>query len=76
LAERSQKAAGELNQLSGTTVKVSERAGEMLGKLVPDIQKTAELVQEITAASKEQDASAGQSTDMGQAGPAATARVP
>jgi methyl-accepting chemotaxis protein len=55
LAERSQKAAGEINHLSGTTVKVSERAGEMLEKLVPDIQKTAELVQEITAASKEQD---------------------
>jgi methyl-accepting chemotaxis protein len=55
LAERSQKAAGEINQLSGTTVKASERAGEMLDKLVPDIQKTAELVQEITAASKEQD---------------------
>jgi methyl-accepting chemotaxis protein len=55
LAERSQKAAGEINNLSGTTVKVSEKAGEMLDKLVPDIQKTAELVQEITAASKEQD---------------------
>ena len=60
LAERSQKAAGEINQLSGTTVKVSERAGEMLEKLVPDIQKTAELVQEITAASKEQDTGAEQ----------------
>ena len=60
LAERSQKAAGEINQLSGTTVKVSEKAGEMLGKLVPDIQKTAELVQEITAASKEQDTGAEQ----------------
>ena len=55
LAERSQKAAGEINQLSGTTVKVSEKAGEMLERLVPDIQKTAELVQEITAASNEQD---------------------
>jgi methyl-accepting chemotaxis protein len=55
LAERSQRAAGEINHLSGTTVKVSERAGEMLDKLVPDIQKTAELVQEITAASREQD---------------------
>ena len=39
LAERSQRAAGEINQLSGTTVKVSEKAGEMLDKLVPDIQK-------------------------------------
>ena len=60
LAERSQKAAGEINHLSGTTVKVSERAGEMLDKLVPDIQKTAELVQEITAASKEQDSGSEQ----------------
>lgn len=55
LAERSQKAAGKINQLSSSTLKVSEKSGEMLGKLVPDIQKTAELVQEITAASKEQD---------------------
>jgi methyl-accepting chemotaxis protein len=60
LAERSQKAAGEINQLSGTTVKASEQAGQMLDKLVPDIQKTAELVQEITAASKEQDAGSEQ----------------
>ena len=60
LAERSQKAAGEINQLSGTTVKVSEKSGEMLDKLVPDIQRTAELVQEITAASKEQDTGAEQ----------------
>ncbi len=60
LAERSQKAAAEINQLSGTTVKVSEKAGEMLDKLVPDIQRTAELVQEIAAASKEQDTGAEQ----------------
>jgi methyl-accepting chemotaxis protein len=55
LAERSQRAAAEINQLSGATVKVSEAAGGMLGKLVPDIQRTAELVQEISAASREQD---------------------
>jgi methyl-accepting chemotaxis protein len=60
LAERSQKAAGEINQLSATTLRVSEKSGEMLEKLVPDIQRTAELVQEITAASKEQDAGAEQ----------------
>ena len=60
LAERSQKAAGEINELSSTTLKVSEKAGQMLEKLVPDIQKTAELVQEITAASKEQDTGAEQ----------------
>jgi ABC-type transporter Mla subunit MlaD len=60
LAERSQKAAGEINQLSGTTLRVSEKSGEMLDRLVPDIQRTAELVQEITAASKEQDTGAEQ----------------
>ena len=60
LAERSQKAAGEINQLSGATLRVSEKSGEMLDKLVPDIQRTAELVQEITAASKEQDTGAEQ----------------
>jgi methyl-accepting chemotaxis protein len=60
LAERSQKAAGEINQLSGSTLKVSEKSGEMLEKLVPDIQRTAELVQEISAASKEQDTGAEQ----------------
>jgi methyl-accepting chemotaxis protein len=60
LAERSQKAAGEINQLSGDTLKVSEKSGEMLDKLVPDIQKTAELVQEISAASKEQDTGSSQ----------------
>ncbi len=60
LAERSQKAAGEISQLSGSSVEVAERAGSMLAKLVPDIQKTAELVQEISAASKEQSGGADQ----------------
>jgi methyl-accepting chemotaxis protein len=60
LAERSQTAAGEIGKLSGSSVEVAERAGTMLSKLVPDIQKTAELVQEISAASKEQDSGADQ----------------
>jgi methyl-accepting chemotaxis protein len=55
LAERSQKAAGEINQMSHATLMVSELSGQMLEKLVPDIQRTAELVQEISAASREQD---------------------
>lgn len=54
LAERSQTAAGEINQLSNTSVKIAESAGGMLSELVPQIEKTAELVQEITAASNEQ----------------------
>jgi methyl-accepting chemotaxis protein len=54
LAERSQVAAAEISQLSGSSTEVAERAGQMLTRLVPDIQKTTELVQEISAASKEQ----------------------
>jgi methyl-accepting chemotaxis protein len=60
LAERSQTAAGEISDLSSSSVEVAEQAGEMLKKLVPDIQKTAELVQEINAASNEQNSGAGQ----------------
>ena len=60
LAERSQKAAGEISELSGSSVAVAENAGDLLARIVPDIQKTSELVQEITAASKEQDAGAEQ----------------
>jgi len=60
LAERSQKAAGEIGNLSLSSVEVAENAGELLHKLVPDIRKTAELVQEISAACKEQDTGAEQ----------------
>jgi methyl-accepting chemotaxis protein len=54
LAERSQAAALEISELASASVMVAEEAGGMLKQLVPDIQKTAELVQEISAASKEQ----------------------
>jgi methyl-accepting chemotaxis protein len=60
LAERSQTAAAEINKLSADSVEVAENAGKMLDKLVPDITKTAELVQEITAASNEQNTGAAQ----------------
>ncbi len=60
LAERSQSAAGEISELSGRSVQVAEKAGEMLSKILPDIQRTAELVQEITAASNEQNSGAEQ----------------
>jgi len=60
LAERSQAAAGEISQLSTTSVAIAEQAGGMLNKMLPDIQKTAELVQEISASSKEQDTGAEQ----------------
>ncbi len=54
LAERSQIAATEISELSNTSVDTAEKAGEMLEMLVPDIQRTAELVAEINAASGEQ----------------------
>jgi len=60
LAERSQVAAAEIGQLSSSSVRIAENAGVMLGKLVPDIQRTAELVQEISASSKEQAGGADQ----------------
>jgi methyl-accepting chemotaxis protein len=55
LAERSQGAAAEISQVSSDTVKAAAEAGEMLGRLVPDIRRTAELVSEISAACREQD---------------------
>jgi methyl-accepting chemotaxis protein len=60
LAEKSQVAAREISTLSGSSVQIAERTGSMLAKLVPDIQKTSELVQEISAASKEQSGGASQ----------------
>ncbi|MGU3560751.1 HAMP domain-containing methyl-accepting chemotaxis protein, partial [Methylobacterium radiotolerans] len=60
LAERSQAAAAEIGTLSADTVKAAQQAGDMLGRLVPDIKKTAGLVEEITAACREQDVGSGQ----------------
>lgn len=60
LAERSADAAGEISRLSVSSVEVAVKAGELLSRIVPDIQKTAQLVQEITAASNEQDSGAEQ----------------
>jgi methyl-accepting chemotaxis protein len=60
LAERSQTAAAEISRLSIDGVQIAEGAGELLGRLVPDIQKTAELVREIAASSAEQSTGATQ----------------
>jgi methyl-accepting chemotaxis protein len=60
LAERSQGAAAEITKLATSGVNVASGAGEMLTKLVPDIRKTAELVQEINSASAEQNTGAAQ----------------
>ncbi|ABW67804.1 methyl-accepting chemotaxis protein [Desulfosudis oleivorans] len=60
LAERSGQAAKEIGERSAGSLDIAEKAGEMLEKIVPDIRKTAELVQEISAASREQTAGAAQ----------------
>lgn len=54
LAERSKTSAGVISELTVSSLEVADKAGAMLAKLVPDIQKTSELVQEISAASLEQ----------------------
>ena len=60
LSERSERAAAEISALSSETVGVAVEAGRMLDVLVPDIQKTADLVSEISAACREQDIGANQ----------------
>ena len=54
LAERSQVAAQEIGQLAVSSVTMAEQAGAVLKQMVPTINKTSELVQEISAASGEQ----------------------
>ncbi|HVQ31056.1 MAG TPA: methyl-accepting chemotaxis protein, partial [Vicinamibacteria bacterium] len=60
LAERSQSAAKEISGLASSSVKVAERSGQQLDELVPSIRKTADLVQEVAAASSEQSSGVAQ----------------
>ena len=60
LAERSQVAAQEIGEVATNSVELAERAGTLLDQMVPNIRKTSDLVQEITAASEEQSAGVGQ----------------
>jgi methyl-accepting chemotaxis protein len=60
LAERSKIAADEIDELSQSGVSISEKAGKQLAEIVPEIEKTANLIGEITAASNEQNSGAEQ----------------
>ena len=60
LADRSKIAAAEINEITNTSVQIAEEAGEIMKKIVPDIQQTSTLVQEIAAASMEQNSGAEQ----------------
>jgi methyl-accepting chemotaxis protein len=67
LAERSQVAAQEIGEVAKSSVGLAERAGALLSEMVPNINKTSDLVEEITAASMEQSSGAGQiNTAMSQ----------
>jgi len=59
LAERSKQAADEIENLSKNSLKITEDSRHLLDALVPEIQKTSQLVQEITSASIEQNTGAG-----------------
>ena len=60
LAERSQVAAQEIGEVATNSVELAEKAGKLLDQMVPTIRKTADLVQEIAAASSEQSSGVGQ----------------
>lgn len=60
LAARSQEAAKEIEETSRASVSIAEEAGKMLEIIVPDIEKTARLVQEISAANNEMSSGAEQ----------------
>ena len=67
LAERAQRAAGEIGSLAASSVQVAERSGQLLLELVPAIRKTADLVQEVAATSQEQASGVAQiNRAMGQ----------
>jgi len=63
LAERSGTAAAEISELSSSTVHVAEEASSKLDQLLPDIQETAQLIQEITTATSEQNEGVNQIND-------------
>ena len=60
LAERSQIAAQEIGEVATNSVELAEKAGGLLSEIVPNIRKTSDLVQEISAASSEQSSGVGQ----------------
>lgn len=60
LAERSQVAANEINQLSSAGIDMAGRSGKLLEEVAPDIEKTSVLVKEISTSGKEQTMNAEQ----------------
>lgn len=63
LAERTQAASSEIDEVSNSSIKIANESGKLLGDLVPNIEKTSELVQEISASSQEQSLGANEVND-------------
>ncbi len=60
LAERSQRAAGEIGQVAADSVQLAEQAGHQLDAMLPSTRKTSDLVRDIAGASREQTLGVGQ----------------
>ena len=60
LAERSQAAANDINNLSSSGIEIAEKSGKLLEQIVPNIEKTSRLVMDISISSKEQNTGAEQ----------------
>lgn len=60
LAERSKSAADEIMHLSKSSIQITEKSSHLLDQLLPEIQKTSQLVRDIASASQEQNAGADQ----------------
>lgn len=60
LADSSKDAAESINKVSKATAIASDEAGVKLKNIVPEIEKTAELIQGIKLASREQEAGINQ----------------
>ncbi|MBE6349676.1 MAG: HAMP domain-containing protein [Spirochaetaceae bacterium] len=55
LAEKSQNAAADISEVAKSSSEIAEESGILISDLIPEIQRTEELVEEIAAASKEQN---------------------
>ena len=62
LAERAQNAAQDIGDVAGKSLEVAEKSGAQIKQLVPVIQRTANLCQEVAAASREQQTGVEQIT--------------
>lgn len=63
LAENSQKAASDIDSLTSSSVRIFDRSANLLAQVIPEVEKTAAFVQEITDASSEQESGSGQIND-------------